>query len=66
VKNDSDGLPIVLLIGSLSHLIEEELFDYKVHVIPFVPLPYCGTNDPDLVYNLYHITTWLDKVQRGT
>jgi hypothetical protein len=79
VENDSDGLPVVLLIGS--HLMEEglvgyakclgaefrrfsKLFDYTVHVIPFVPPPYRGTNNPDLVYNLYHITTWLDKVQR--
>ncbi len=33
-------------------------------MIPFFPPPYWGTNDPDLVYSLYHITTWLDKVQR--
>ena len=40
-----------------------KLFDYTVHVIPFIPLPYCGINDPDLVCNMYHITTWLEKVQ---
>jgi len=71
----------VLLIGSLSHLMEEglvgyakslgaeyrrfsKLFDYMVHIIPFVPPPHGGTNDPDLVTNLYHITNWLDRVQR--
>jgi hypothetical protein len=71
----------ILLIGSLSHLMEEglvgyakslgaefrrfsKLFDFTVHVIPFIPPPAGGTNDPDLVTNLIHITTWLEKVQR--
>jgi hypothetical protein len=71
----------VLLIGSLTHLMEEglvgyakslgaeyrrfsKLFDYTVHVIPFVPPPHGGTNDPDLVMNIFHITTWMDRVQR--
>jgi hypothetical protein len=71
----------VLLIGSLSHLMEEglvgyarglgteirrfsKLFCFTVHVIPFIPPAFCGTNDPDLVSNMVHITTWLKKVQR--
>ncbi len=71
----------VLLIGSLSHLMEEglagyakclgteirrfsKLFCFTVHVIPFIPPAFCGTNDPDLVSNMVHITTWLEKVQR--
>jgi hypothetical protein len=71
----------VLMIGSLSHLMEEglvgyakglgteirrfsKLFCFTVHVIPFIPPPYCGTNDPDLISNMVHITTWLEKVQR--
>jgi hypothetical protein len=71
----------VLLIGSVSHLMEEglvgyvkclgaefrrfsKLFDFTVHVIPFIPPPVGGTNDPDLVSNLIHITTWLEKTQR--
>ncbi|MFN9960148.1 MAG: hypothetical protein ACK55I_44265, partial [bacterium] len=71
----------ILLIGSLSHLMEEglvgyakslgaefrrfsKLFDFTVHLIPFIPPPAGGTNDPDLVINLLHITTWLERVQR--
>ncbi len=71
----------VLMIGSLSHLMEEGLAGYAkslgaeirrftklfcctVHVIPFIQPPFCGTNDPDLVSNMVHITTWLEKVQR--
>jgi hypothetical protein len=42
-----------------------KLFDFTVHVIPFVPPPHGGTNDPDLISNLYHITSWLDKVQQS-
>jgi hypothetical protein len=40
-----------------------KLFAYTDHVIPFIPPPYCGTNGPDLVHNLYHVTPWLNKVQ---
>jgi len=71
----------VLLIGSLTHLMEEglvgyarkmgaefrrfsKLFDYTVHVVPFLPPPLGGTNDPDLVSNSYHIMTWLEHVQK--
>jgi hypothetical protein len=71
----------ILLIGSLSHLMEEgmvgyakslgaefrrfsKLFDFTVHVIPFIPPPAGGTNDPDLISNMVHTTTWLEKVQR--
>ncbi len=41
-----------------------KLFCFTVHVIPFIPPAFCGTNDPDLVSNMVHITTWLEKVQR--
>jgi hypothetical protein len=71
----------VLMIGSLTHLMEEgltgyakslgteirrftKLFCFTVYVIPFIPPPFCGTNDPDLVLNMVHITTWLERVQR--
>jgi hypothetical protein len=71
----------VLLIGSLTHIMEEglvgyakkmgaefrrfsKLFDYTVHVVPFLPPPLGGTNDPDLVSNSYHIMTWLEHVQK--
>jgi hypothetical protein len=71
----------VLLIGSLTHLMEEglvgyakklgaefrrfsKLFDYTVHVVPFLPPPLGGTNNPDLVSNNYHIMTWLEHVQK--
>jgi hypothetical protein len=71
----------ILLIGSLSHLMEEgmvgyakclgadfrrfsKLFDFTVHMIPFIPPPAGGTNDPDLISNMIHITTWLEKAQR--
>jgi hypothetical protein len=73
----------VLLIGSLTHLMEEglvgyakkmgaefrrfsKLFDYTVHVVPFLPPPLGGTNDPDLVSNSYHIMTWLSMSRSGT
>ncbi len=40
------------------------VFNYTVHVNPFVRPPSGSTNDPDLISNLVHISTWLEKVQR--
>jgi hypothetical protein len=43
-----------------------KLFCFTVHVIPFIPPPYCGTNDPDLVSNMVHITTGSRRSRGGT
>jgi hypothetical protein len=71
----------VIMIGSLSHLMEEgrvgyakalvneqirfsKAFKNTVHVVPFVPPPLCGTNDPDLMRAILDVAGWLEKVQK--
>ncbi len=71
----------VIMIGSLSHLMEEgrvgyakglvteqirfsKAFKNTVHVVPFVPPPICGTNDPDLMRAILDTAGWLEKVQK--
>jgi hypothetical protein len=71
----------VIMIGSLSHLMEEGRVGYAkalvteqirfskalkntVHVVPFVPPPLCGTNDPDLMRAILDVAGWLEKVQK--
>ncbi len=39
-------------------------FKKTVHVVPFIPPPLCGTNDPDLMRAILDIAGWLDKVQK--
>jgi hypothetical protein len=71
----------VIMIGSLSHLMEEgrvgyakalvteqirfsKAFKNTVHVVPFVPPPLCGTNDPDLMRAILDVAGWLEKAQK--
>jgi hypothetical protein len=71
----------VIMIGSLSHLMEEgrvgyakalvteqirfcKAFKNTVHVVPFVPPPLCGTNDPELMRAILDVAGWLEKAQK--
>ncbi len=71
----------VIMIGSLSHLMEEgrvgyakalvteqirfgKAFKNTVHVVPFVPPPLCGKNDPDLMRAILDVAGWLEKAQK--
>jgi hypothetical protein len=71
----------VIVIGSLSHLMEEgrvgyskglvtefirftKAFKNTVHVVPFLPPPLCGTNDPELLRAMLDITVWIEKLQK--
>jgi hypothetical protein len=71
----------VIMIGSLSHLMEEgrvgyakglvteqirfsKAFKNTVHVVPFVPPPICGTNDPELMRAILDTAGWLEKIQK--
>jgi hypothetical protein len=71
----------VIVIGSLSHLMEEgragyskglvteyirftKAFKNTVHVVPFLPPPLCGTNDPELLQAMLDITVWIEKLQK--
>jgi hypothetical protein len=56
-------------VGYAKALVTEQIrfskaFKNTVHVVPFLPPPLCGTNDPDLVRAILDITGWLDKVQK--
>ena len=70
----------VVLIGSLSHLMEEGpagycrglvkefrrfsgLYRKQVHIVPFVPFPMGGTNDPSLLKAIMDVSSWLEEVQ---
>jgi hypothetical protein len=71
----------VIVIGSLSHLMEEgrvgyskglvteyirfsKAFKNTVHVVPFLPPPICGTNDPELLRAMMDISVWIEKLQK--
>ncbi len=71
----------VIVIGSLSHLMEEGRVGYSKglvtefirftkafkntdHVVPFLPPPLCGTNDPELLRAMLDITVWIEKLQK--
>jgi hypothetical protein len=40
------------------------MWSHTVHVVPFVPLPICDTNDPELIWAILDISGWLGKVQK--
>jgi hypothetical protein len=71
----------VIMIGSLSHLMEEgrvgyakalvtehirfsKIFNKTVHIVPFIPPPIHGTNDPELLRAILDISSWIEKVQK--
>jgi hypothetical protein len=68
----------VIFIDSVTHLMEEgrvgyskgqhirlsKVFKNTVHVVPFLPPPMGGTNDPELVRSLMDILSWIEKVQK--
>jgi hypothetical protein len=39
-----------------------KMFKYTVHVVPFLPPPLSGTNDPELVRSMVDFTIYLEKV----
>ncbi len=56
-------------VGYAKALVTEQIrfskaFKNTVHVVPFVPPPLCGTNDPDLMQAILDVAGWLEKVQK--
>jgi hypothetical protein len=54
-------------VGYLKGLVTEfirlsKMFKYTVHVVPFLPPPLSGTNDPELVRSMADFTIYLEKV----
>jgi hypothetical protein len=41
-----------------------KVFKNTVHVVPFLPPPMGGTNDPELVRSMMDIISWIEKVQK--
>jgi hypothetical protein len=41
-----------------------KVFRNTVHVVPFLPPPIGGTNDPELVRSMMDILSWIEKVQK--
>ncbi len=39
-----------------------KMFKYTVHVVPFLPPPLCGTNDPELIRSILDLIVYLKKV----
>ncbi len=71
----------VIVIGSLSHLMEEgrdgyskglvaehirftKAFRNTIYVVPFLPPPICGTNDPELLRAIMDISVWIERLQK--
>jgi hypothetical protein len=46
------------------HIRLSKVFKNTVHVVPFLPPPMGGTNDPELVRSLMDILSWIEKVQK--
>ncbi len=41
-----------------------KVFRNTVHVVPFLPPPIGGTNDPELVRSMIDMLSWIEKVQK--
>jgi len=41
-----------------------KVFKNTVHIVPFLPPPIGGTNDPELVRSMMDILSWIEKVQK--
>jgi hypothetical protein len=39
-------------------------FNNKVHVVPFLPPPLCGTDDQDLMRGMLDIARWIERLQK--
>ncbi len=39
-------------------------FKGNVHVVPFLPPPLGGTNDPELIRSMLDILSWMEKLQK--
>ncbi len=56
-------------VGYAKALVTEQIcfskaFKNTMHVVPFVSLPMCRANDPELMRAILDISGWLDKVQK--
>jgi hypothetical protein len=41
-----------------------KFFRNTVHIVPFLPPPTGGTNDPELVRAMLDILSWIEKLQK--
>jgi hypothetical protein len=46
------------------HIRFSKIFNKTVHIVPFIPPPIHGTNDPELLRSILDISSWIEKVQK--